>query len=370
MTHDGHAINGKLDPAKLPVFFIGVGKDGVICQTNAYSRKLIGKELVGLDFRKVLVDFKSSIDPQSLAQVEDQSVLIHVNTFTGLPQSLYCSFLASGESTEIIGAVDPKEQEQMRLQIAKLNQQLGNTTRELQKANAELEQLSKLKSQFLGMAAHDLRKPAGVVQSFSELILDEADPDSLAEDHKDFIERIHRNAVFMRRLIDDFLDVAIIESGKFTTFPEPVSLHEILEHVLEIVLIPSRRKNVPLTVAEGARDIGLFVDAPKIEQVLINLISNAIEHSPQDAPIRIYWESTNESIAISVEDNGVGIPKSMQKRLFNPYETGMSKKTGGEPGTGLGLVISRKIAEAHNGSLSIESDEGKGATFTLTLPHN
>lgn len=369
MSQSEKALDDYIKPEQMPVFFIELAQDGSILRSNSYSKELTGADLIGQNFRQILVDFNSTIDPFALAESNASGVLTNVNTFTGLPQSLYCNFVRNGDKVEIIGTVNPMEQEQMRMQVAKLNQQLGNMTRELQKANAELDHLNKLKSQFLGMAAHDLRKPVGVVQSFSELILDEVD-DTLSKDHRDFIERIHRNSVFMRRLIDDFLDVAIIESGKFATFPEPVSLEEILEHVLEIVLVHSRRKNVPLSVADGARDIGLFVDAPKIEQVLINLISNAIEHSPQDAPIKVYWNTTPEQIAISVEDNGVGIPKSLQKRLFNPYETGMSKKTGGEKSTGLGLVISRKIAEAHNGNLAIESDEGGGATFTLTLPLN
>lgn len=351
----------------IPVFFLRLHSDGTILQSNPYTERLFGKDPQGLHFRDIIVDFNQSIDPNRLAKENIEHLLVNVSTFSGLPLSLYATFRKEDSTVLVVAAPDAREEEVMRSQIAGLNQKLGNAARDVQKANAELERLNKLKTQFLGMAAHDLRKPVGVVMSFSEIILEQAE-DSLSEEHRDFLRRIIRNARFMSRLIDDFLDVSMIESGTFQLKRADTPIQQVVDNVEEIVSVFARRKGVLLDLELEPGLGNADIDGQKVEQVLINTISNAIEHSTPGALVNLRVHRKDQSLCFEVEDRGVGIPEDKLQHLFDPYRRGFSQKTGNEPSSGLGLAISKKIVETHGGTMVLESVENEGTCVRFELP--
>jgi signal transduction histidine kinase len=259
---------------------------------------------------------------------------------------------------------DEEELELLRSELLHANQELNNLTRSLHKKNAQLAHLNTIKNQFLGMAAHDLRKPISVILNYTEFLLEEI-REQLDKEHTGFLNRIENSAVFMKRLVDDFLDVSAIESGRFQLNLTPVHPADILERSLVLARIQAGKKGIGLHVhvASGLYEVPL--DADKIEQAMGNLLGNAIEHSPTGTCVFVSLREVNERIVFSVRDQGAGMSQEAMKQLFIPFSKTGTVKTGGEKSTGLGLTITRKIIDAQQGEITVESEEGTGTTFTL-----
>jgi signal transduction histidine kinase len=216
------------------------------------------------------------------------------------------------------------------------------------------------------MAAHDLRKPVGALLTYSEFLIDEAAP-NLNEEQQRFLGIIHANCEFMSRLIDDFLDIAVIESGQLPMHRSFVDPESIVSASLAVAEVHARRKGVVCQVNAPPQP-HIHADAPKMEQVLINLVLNAVEHSrPGDTVLLSTW-ITNDEWTVTVKDCGTGISPSDLTKLFSPFERGNVPKTAGEKSTGLGLAIAKKIVEGHGGTISVESSKDSGTTFTVRIP--
>ncbi|MEI6433953.1 MAG: HAMP domain-containing sensor histidine kinase [Bacteroidota bacterium] len=249
-------------------------------------------------------------------------------------------------------------------ELSRLNNELVNMQRELAKKNRELDDLNKLKNQFLGIAAHDLRSPIGVILSYSEFILD--DPD--AEDKTDLIRRIHNTGKFMLGLVDNLLDIANIESGQLEINLSNEDLGKVLSEVMMMHEKFAGAKSIRITLTEPETPVYALIDRPKIEQVITNLLTNAMKYSFPNTIIAIHLEVESSVARISVNDQGQGIREEEVKNLFKPFQKTSTRSTGGEKSTGLGLAIVKKIVEAHQGEVGVNSGWGKGSEFFFTLP--
>jgi signal transduction histidine kinase len=284
-----------------------------------------------------------------------------------LPQTFYFRFFTHEDQVLCFGAKDPEDEERLRKEVLSLNQELSNLTRDLQKNNAELARLNELKNQFLGMAAHDLRAPVGVVMACSESVLDEAG-DALGDPHREFLSSILSSAHSMRRLIDDFLDVSMIESGRFALEAQPTEIGPIVERAVAVAGLAAKKNHVGIVVNQYGSLPPLLIDGPKIEQALGNLLSNAIEHSQPDGTVEVRTRRDGKVVTVSVKDQGEGIAEEERGQLFQPYARTRSRKTAGERSTGLGLAIAQRIVEEHGGKIEVESTLGVGSTFCISLP--
>ena len=171
----------------------------------------------------------------------------------------------------------------------------------------------------------------------------------------------------MKRLVDDFLDVSAIEAGRFQLNLAKVKPAEILERSLVLARIQAGKKKIALDVEVDPGLSEISLDGDKIEQAMSNVLGNAIEHSAAGTCVFISLKEVEESIIFSVRDQGVGMSQEAMKQLFTPFSKTATVKTGGEKSTGLGLTITRKIIEAHQGQITFESEEGSGTTFTISL---
>ena len=251
-------------------------------------------------------------------------------------------------------------------ELSRLNNELVTLQRELAKKNVELERLNSLKNQFLGMAAHDLRTPLGHILSYSEFLIEEAGP-NLSEEHLEFLTIIRSSSDFMLQMVSDLLDYAKIESGKLNIELQPTDLVALAEHNIALNKILAARKQIELsfTCTDGVPEI--MVDPGRIEQVLNNLISNAVKFSQPQSTVQVRVESNESRVLLSIHDQGAGIEPAELDRMFNPFSKS-SKGTTGEEGTGLGLAIVKKIVEVHHGKVWVESEVGEGSTFFVALP--
>lgn len=253
-------------------------------------------------------------------------------------------------------------------ELSKLNNELVAMQRELAKKNNELAKLNEQMNQFVGMAAHDLRNPLGNILIYSEFLKE--DEENLNEEQIEFINQIGSLSKFMLNLVTDLLDVSTIESGKIELKSEQVDLQSLIEKVVYLNNRSAEKKNIKLTFEKSSGEILLNLDSGKIEQVLSNLISNAIKYSNPDTETKISTEVKNNIVTVSVKDGGLGIAENELKNLFKPFQTANVESTDGERSTGLGLYIARRIIEAHNGKINVESKLDSGSNFYFSLPLN
>ncbi|MCK8602746.1 sensor histidine kinase [Desulfoferrobacter suflitae] len=251
-------------------------------------------------------------------------------------------------------------------ELSRLNNELVTLQRELAKKNVELERLNSLKNQFLGMAAHDLRTPLGHILAYSEFLIDEAGP-SLSEEHLEFLSIIRSSSDFMLQLVSDLLDYTRIESGKLKLDRRPTDLVALVERNIALNRVLAAPKQIQLRFAYSGERLPILIDSGRMEQVLNNLIGNAVKFSAPHGTVDVYLEKDDDQVLIKVQDHGSGIAPNELERLFNPFSKSV-KGTSGEKGSGLGLAIVKKIVEEHQGKVWVESKLGEGSTFFVALP--
>lgn len=348
-----------------PVLFFLLNEDGVVLAANRYCQKTLGAPIVGCIFGELLVDFQKSFRLDEYIHKDSHS-LLSLSIPNSLPRSYLFTFRRINDAILVFGKSDDEELELLRSELLHANQELNNLTRSLHKKNAQLAHLNTIKNQFLGMAAHDLRKPISVILNYAEFLIDETG-EQLDEEHSSFLTRIENSAFFMKGLVDDFLDVSAIEAGRFPLNIRPANPVKILEQSLVLAKILATKKGISIEVVVDPDISEMYLDGDKIEQAMSNVIGNAIEHSDTGTCISVSLQNTNKSIVFSVQDQGVGMSQDALKQLFSPFSKIGAAKTGGEKSTGLGLTITRKIIEAHQGEVTVGSQEGSGTTFTITL---
>jgi two-component system, OmpR family, sensor kinase len=252
-------------------------------------------------------------------------------------------------------------------ELARLNNELVTAQREVIKRNIELERLNEVKNQFIGVAAHDLRNPLQVIEGYSQMLLDKHFGELTPEQHK-FISVIRKNSDFMLNLITDLLYISKIEAGKLQLELKETDLVTLLERNVELNRLMAGQKQINILFTRREDLPTLVVDAPKIEQVLNNLISNGIKFSHPGTTVEVLASKREKEVVVSVRDEGQGIPADEIDKLFIPFENLSVKSTGGEQSTGLGLAIVKRIVEGHGGRIWVESERGVGSNFSFSLP--
>lgn len=249
-----------------------------------------------------------------------------------------------------------------------IEQELEHEKLELKKSNAELTKLNEVKNQFLGMATHDLRNPLTIILTCSDLLLTPTSQPLPVETKTDFIQRIRSNAGFMLNLINDLLDITRIESGKLNLDLRLVNLVALIKHNLDLNSILAKAKQIELLFHYAEPIQQVRVDPMRIEQVLNNLISNAINFSSPNSTIEVTTITEGNYVKVAVRDNGLGIAEDDMVKLFRPFEKTSATTASGEKSTGLGLTIAKKIVESHRGRIWVESKPGVSTTAYFTLP--
>ena len=349
------------------VVMLRVAEAGEILGANSYARELTGLPLASGTLGDLLIVSSDTAELKRWLTPSPKPRLMNVRTLDGLSQTLYVTSVRFGSELLLFGQVDPREQERLRREFLELNHELTALGRELSLANAELVRLNALKNRFLGMASHDLRKPAGLMLNQAELLLEDPALAGLPDACR-LLRGIVASAGSMALLIDDFLDVAMIEAGRLALDIRVVEQDALFATALALVQGGAARRGIEVRNALDRAGTRLRVDGPKLEQVLTNLIANAIEHSPDGACVTVASRPEGEGLRFWVEDQGAGIDPEQQRRLFEAFSGSGAPKPSGERSVGLGLVIVRNIVEAHGGTCFVESRPGAGSRFGFLLP--
>ena len=237
------------------------------------------------------------------------------------------------------------------------------------------ERANHAKSEFIAGVSHELRTPLNAIIGFSKLLLNPR-VGPLNEDQTAYTQDVVQSAEHLLQLINDILDLSKIESGKMALELEDFSLAEVLEQSLVVVRSAAEAHDLGLSVELSPEIQALSPisgDVRKVKQVMYNLLSNAVKFTPDGGSVRISAacdaasDGLNQAI-IRVSDTGIGIAPDHQKRIFSAFEQVDSSYTRQQQGTGLGLALTRSIVELHGGKLWLESEEGRGSTFSFSLP--
>ena len=251
----------------------------------------------------------------------------------------------------------------LAVQRAQLYEETKRQARELEKA-------SKLQADFSAMIAHDLRSPLMNITGVAELMM-EGMFGSVSEEQKKWLLRIQANSHNLVDLVSDFLDVSKLESGYVDVNREAVNLTELIQRSVENYRILALDKRISITGSVDSSLVSIDADPRRLDQVLGNLISNAMKFTEDGGEIEVGAAPADAAwVQVWVRDSGEGIPADELGQLFEKYRQGNNVKNSKYKGTGLGLVICKMIVEAHGGKIRVDSQEGKGSTFSFSLPLN
>jgi len=227
-------------------------------------------------------------------------------------------------------------------------------------------QLDEMKSDFVNMVAHELRSPLVSIRQLDSVLL-EGMAGPLLEKQQDFVGRGIKKIDALLKLINDLLDIAKIESGKAVRHQVPIDIGQVIEDM--IVLMEPRASEQDIELSYSCKDLKPVKADPKsIEEIFNNLITNAINYSPDAGQVVVSAEGLGEYIEIKVMDTGVGIPAEELPKIFDKFYRVKHPKTRQVMGTGLGLSIVKGVVEAHHGTIDVESSPNKGTTFRILLP--
>lgn len=266
-----------------------------------------------------------------------------------------------------------EEQQLLSQQLIALNETLEKKvemrTQDLREAIEGLKRSGQYKSQFLANMSHELRTPLSSIISYSELLKAELFG-PLNDKQKRYTDNILESSEQLQQLINSILDTAKIDAGKMTLAVGNCTLSEVIGESLSIVEILAYKKNITIENSMLGEDLIVRIDSRKTKQALCNILSNAIKFTPEGGQIRITSAQVESSVRIVIEDNGIGIKKEDQERIFSEFEQADNSYERRYEGTGLGLPLAKKFVEMQGGTIYLVSEINKGTKVAITLPIN
>ncbi|MGO9015655.1 MAG: response regulator [Dissulfurispiraceae bacterium] len=278
--------------------------------------------------------------------------------------------------------------EERNAELQELNENLEDKvferTKDIERAKRELERSNMLKGRFISTISHELRTPLNSILGFSELLLQEVSG-PLTDRQKRHINNIYSSGTHLLQLINNVLDIAKIESGKIDLHYESFLLIHILSEVEDVIRSLTDKKRQTLLIKTDNIPF-ILADRVKFKQILYNLLSNAVKFTPEGGNITLDATATNAGnlpsqvrdltdfsekttfLKLSVTDSGIGIKREDLDRIFSEFEQVDSSLSRRYEGTGLGLALTKRLIELHGGEIFVESEEGKGSTFTIVMP--
>ncbi|NQZ64188.1 HAMP domain-containing sensor histidine kinase [Crocosphaera sp.] len=276
--------------------------------------------------------------------------------------------LQNDQSDRIFNCEEIDSLETIIDQIAIAIQQIKYQERikKIELENKQLKSSKNNKSDYFSHVSHELRTPLAGILGLSKMLKQEL-YGPLNEKQKEYVNGIRVSGEHLLALVNDFLDLSKIEADKEELFLENVTVEDICLATISIIQPKADEQNIDIILKVSEQVDFCTVDQRKIKQILINLMSNAIKFT-EEASVTLQVEKVDNWLKFCVIDTGIGIKEEDQKKLFQPFQQIHSKLSRQHKGTGLGLALSRKLAQLHEGELTLTSEYGKGSCFTLELP--
>jgi len=374
---------------------LSITKDGNLT-AYAISQNSVTKRIIGLiggklekysfpikkEFNRIheaLVD-KKSIDSDTLVDFISppipKPVALTIQKITGARHVEVFPLYAGGEPLGVMLFVFNKDRDEIHeknYSIAKaisddlsLAIQRAQAFEQLKAANEYLSELDKMKDEFISMASHELNTPLAAIEGYLSMILDEG-MGKIDKQSRTYLSRAYASSKRLAELILDLLNVSRIEQGRLKMKYAQASLTEMIDSVIHELQIKADAKKIYLKINIDKKLPKIWCDPDRIREVIVNLTGNAIKFTDKGGVTLKASQPDAKTLRVQVIDTGRGIAKADQNKLFQKFSQ-VKREVDEHQGTGLGLYISKNFVELHNGKISVESDEGKGATFTFDLP--
>jgi signal transduction histidine kinase len=364
-----------------------LGKSKALCiALFGADRKLLFSTAVMDTFFKG-EPYKSFINPtfDQLLKIKSESSLVFeglitIGNYTTINNSIEAQVYIKEGKLLIIGGVDTSQLVEQNLSILNLNRQINNlqrqlvkekitlenTLKQLSETNSDLQQSNATKDKFFSIIAHDLKSPFQSIISLSEILIEEVHEINLVEIEKyaGFILQSSNRAM---ALLMNLMEWAQSQTGRIEFKPEHFEIEAFINEATLLYDDIARQKSI-IIKRNLPQNLFVFADKYMLNTVFRNLISNAIKFTMPGGEITISAERKQGEIVFGVRDTGVGIPKNSIEKIFRIEQSYSTLGTNNEEGTGLGLILCREFVEKHGGKIRVESEEGKGTTFSFSLP--
>jgi PAS domain S-box-containing protein len=357
---------------------IGTDRDGLIRVWNPGAERMLGLPRADVVRLRTITDFHApeELDPEGTADADPAArfaALVQVARTDGSDVRDWTYLTADGRQLTVSVAITPRTDDD--------GEQAGwnFVGTDMTEARAA----ERLKDQFVSLISHELRTPLSSILGYLELVMDDEEQPLTAE-QRQYLTTVERNAHRLLRLVGDLLFTAQVDAGRFTLQPEDVDLAGIVRAAEETARVTAAARGVAVTVEVPAEGLVVRGDALRLGQACDNLVSNAVKFTPAGGQVTLTlhtaWRDADGTVVhdavpgaarvalLSVSDTGVGIPTGEQGRLFTSFFRASTARRNAVPGVGLGLTITKAITTAHGGTLDVVSAEGRGTTFTLTVP--
>jgi len=307
----------------------------------------------------VRLPIKTADEISTLATAVNQMAAQLQESYTDLEQKVADHAAMASENAKLYA--------QVRQYAETLEAQVEARTRELQESNERLQELDRLKSEFLSDVSHELRTPLTSVKGYVDYLL-EGIVGELSPPQRDFLTRVKGNTDRLVRLINDLLDLSRIEAGRVDFHPVRLAMVEVATEVIDALRPLAAEKEVDLSTDMSETDGFVRADRDKVYQILLNLTHNAVKFTPPRGSVQVRVEGQPRGEVLTVvQDTGEGIPPEELQRIFDKFHQ-VSESPAHPKGSGLGLAIAKKLIELHGGQIWVRSELGKGSAFGFTLP--
>jgi PAS domain S-box-containing protein len=341
---------------------------GIITDVNKQMEALTGctrDELIGAPFKnyftdperaeagiKLVLSGKKVTDYELTASARDGKetvVSYNATTFYDRDRKLQGVFAAARDVTE----------------RKRFEQALQDSNLELESAKSAAEKANLAKSDFLSSMSHELRSPLNAILGFAQLL--ESTPPLPTGPQRENIARILQAGWHLLKLINEILDLAVVESGKMSLSPEPVSLAEVIAECQAMMEPQAKQRGITMIFPQLDAPLVVQADRTRVKQVLINLLANAIKYNRDQGSVEVRCSAVQgDRVRISIIDTGAGLAPAKLSQLFQPFNR-LGRETGSEEGTGIGLVMSKRVVELMRGVIGVESTVGVGTVFWIEL---
>jgi signal transduction histidine kinase len=237
--------------------------------------------------------------------------------------------------------------------------EVGRLTRTINQMAQELQQLSQARAQFLSKVSHELRTPLTIIKGFCVTLLRESPP----PDQQRSLRVMDQQTDYLTRLVTDLLELSRSQAGSLQLQTQSIDLVDLAQEVIESLKPRAREQNIHLSMEKGTESAVAEIDVERIRQVMYNLLDNALNHTDPGGKVKLSIDANDAKVTIQIRDNGRGIPSDKLPYVFEGFFQVEPKA----PGAGLGLAVVKELVEAHGGTVSAESEMGKGSTFTVSL---
>jgi len=369
-----------------PVSIVVLDKKGEIISANGLAKKLMEKPNKILIGRKLIETKEIKKNPYLVKQYQallGEGKIFYFDNLAYTPKNSkkrkHLNLIAVplfGQDGQIEGgismALDNTETILAKKNLENLNRQLEvkvmSRTKELDKINKKLSQAINLKSKFIADASHELRTPLTVIQGNLDLAIREAQQieNEPPETYSLILQEVER----MTDILGDLTMLTNIDSGSEQLAYEEVDLGKLIIAVGQSLKILADQKKIALIYKKGAKNIKIYGDEAKLEKLLLNIVRNAIKYTESKGSVKMKVNSDGKKVLISVEDNGIGIPREDLPFIFERFYRVDKSRSRNEGGTGLGLSICKWITDAHGGYMSVDSGLGEGSAFNIYLPYD